>query len=87
MFLLSSPQQIVENPALLAALLRCHAKRTLRLVAINEVHLYAMHGRSFCVAMRILQRLFFEVVFKAGVWHPLFLGMTAMMTDSHCSLL
>ena len=86
MFLLSSPQQIVENPALLAALLCCHAKQTLRLVAIDEVHLYAMHGRSFRVAMRILQRLFFEVVFKSGVWHPLFLGMTATMTDSLITL-
>ena len=82
MFLLSSPQQIVENPVLLAVLLRCHAKQTLCLVAIDEVHLYAMHGRSFRVAMCILQRLFFEVVFKSGVWHPLFLGMTATMTDS-----
>ena len=68
MFLLSSPQQILKNPALLAALLCCHAKQTLRLVTIDKVHLYVMYGRSFRVAMRILQRLFLEVVFESGIW-------------------
>ena len=81
-FIFSSPQKLVEHTGLLSAITRCHARKTLRLVAIDEAHLYAMHGRSFRVAMRILQRLLFSIVFKVGVWHPLFLAMTATMTTS-----
>ena len=82
MFLLSSPQYFVDNPLFLQAVLRCYRQRTLRLVSVDEAHLYAMHGRSFRVAMRILQRLLFNVIFAIGVWHPLLLAMTATMTDS-----
>ena len=80
MFIFTSPQQLVEHPFILDAILRCHARQTLRLVTIDEAHLYAMHGRSFRVAMRVLQRILFEVIFKEGVWHPLLLAMTATMT-------
>ena len=44
MFLFSSPQYLVKNGVLLDVILRCRARKTFRLVAINEAHLYAMHG-------------------------------------------
>ena len=63
MFLFLSPQLIIKNLEILAALLCYHAKQTLHILAINEAHLYAMHGHFPCVAMRILQRLF-------SIWFP-----------------
>ena len=59
-----------------------HSWTVMQLVAIDEAHLYAQHGRSFREAMKILTTLFFAVVFKVGIWHPLFLAMTATMTLS-----
>ena len=41
------PQYLTRTTEFRNVLLRCHAWRTLRLVAIDESHLYAMHGRSF----------------------------------------
>jgi len=82
MFLFTSPQQLVVNPTILDALLRCHARQTLRMVAIDEAHLYAMHGRSFRMDIRVLQKILFEIIFKEGAWHPLFLDMTTTMTIS-----
>ena len=51
--------------------------KTLRLVAIDEAHLYVQHDCSFREDMRLLTTLFFAIIFKVGVWHPLFLVMTA----------
>ena len=50
------------------------------LVAIDESHLYAIHGRLFHNAMRLLLPLFFVILFKDGEWYPLFLAMTATST-------
>lgn len=85
-FLFSSPQYIVGNPPFLQAIICCHKRRTLHLVSVDESHLYAQYGRSFCVAMRILQRVLFNVIFAIGVWHPLLLAMTTTMTDTLPSL-
>jgi len=41
-----------------------------------------MHGRSFRESIRLLTRLFFQIVFEVGVWHPLFLAMSATMNNS-----
>ena len=82
MFLFTFPQSIVDNSEFLKAILQCHERRTLCLVSVDEAHLYAMHGRLFCVAMQILQHVLFNVIFAIGVCHPLILAMTAIMTDS-----
>ena len=63
MFLFSFSQYIIDNPLFLQALIRCHGRKTLRLVLVDEAHLYAMHGHSFHVAMCILQRVLFSVIF------------------------
>ena len=59
LFLLCSPQALVQQTTLRKALIHASAKRVLRLVAIDEAHLYAMHGRSFREDIRILSIVFF----------------------------
>ena len=71
LFLFTPPQKLTNNPPILNTLLECHACQTLRLVAIDEAHLYAQHNRTFRDEFRILARKFFPVVFKIGSWHPL----------------
>ena len=81
MFIFISPQKLVACGPICAAILRCHQRKTLRLVVIDEAHLYAMHGRSFRGDLRLLCRSFFDVVFRSGGdYHPLFLLLTATMT-------
>ena len=63
--LFTSPHYLTKDPRIISALLDCHARQTLQLVAIDKVHPYAQHGRSFREAMRILTTLFFAVVFLA----------------------
>ena len=80
MFIFTSPQKLANTQPLLDALFTCHQNQTLRLVTIDEAHLYAQHGRSFRESLRVLTSVFFTVLFRIGHWHPLFLAMTATMT-------
>ena len=75
---------MTEKLAVINALLECHAKQMLCLVAIDKAHLYAEHGLLFQDAMGVLTTLFFTVIIMIGEWHLLFLAMTTTMT---CSLL
>ena len=59
-FLLASPQFIAESPMFRKALLECYERKTLRVVAIDELHLYAMHGQSFRENIRALRPQLFE---------------------------
>ena len=81
-FLLCSPQELSENGILRAAMLRCHGRGVLRLVALDEAHLYAQHGTTFRGCIRLLLDQFFRVVFSrtSGRQHPLLLAMSATMT-------
>ena len=60
MFIFISPQKLNSCGAIRAAILRAHLRKTLRLVAIDEAHLYAIHGRSFRGELRLLHASFFE---------------------------
>ena len=80
LFLFFYPQFLAENRDILSAFLRCHQQKMLHLVAIDEEHLYVIHGCSFQNAIQLLLRLFFSIVFKDDKWHPLFLAMTATIT-------
>ena len=52
-------------------------------MAIDKVHLYAMHGRSFRESIRVLCDVFFGVVFAAGTEYTrLFFAMTTVMPHS-----
>ena len=81
--ILCSPQYIAENVDFRNALLRARDRKVLRLVAIDEVHIYAMHGRSFRDSIRVLKRDFFAKLYRDRIgYSPLFLVMTATMPTS-----
>ena len=78
--LFCSPQYLVEHDSFRGALLRCHQRRTLRLVGIDEAHIYSMHGRSFRSCIFVLRNIFFLLLFGPNATHsPLFLAMMATM--------
>ena len=52
--------------ALKQTILDCVNQRTLRLIAIDEAHFYAQHGKLFRRELRILKSIFFSVIFNAG---------------------
>ena len=81
LFLLCSPQYIATKKPFRDALLACNERGLLCLVAIDEAHLFAMHGRSFRESIRVLSEVFFRPLFASGaISRPLFLAMTATMT-------
>ena len=81
LFLLCSPQCLADNHKFRRALIGGAKRKVLRLVAIDEAHLFAMHGRTFRESIRVLRICFFSVVFRNGLdYHPLFLLLTATMT-------
>ena len=63
-FLLCLPQELSENGILRAAMLRCHGRGVLRLVALDEAHLYAQHGTTFRGCIHLLLDQIFRVVFS-----------------------
>ena len=75
--LLTSPQKLATEKRVRDALLRCAGRGTLRVVAIDEAHLYTMHGRTFRDSVRCLGDVFFRplVAFRF-----IFLAMTATMS-------
>jgi len=80
MLLLCSPQYITDNVEFRNTLIYCRDCQVLWLIAIDEAHLYVMHGRLFCDSIRQLKRDFFRHISSAGKsYTPLFLAMTATM--------
>ena len=75
--LLTSPQKLAKEKCVCDALLLCTVAGTLRLVAIDEVHLYTMHGRTFRDSIRYLRDNFFHLLVEFSI---LFLAMTATMS-------
>ena len=63
MLILCSPQYVADNVDFRNALLRCRDQQMLRLIAIDEVHIYAMHGRSFRDSIRVLKRDYFTKIY------------------------
>ena len=53
-FIFISPHFIAENDSFRESILSCRDRRTPRMIAIDEAHLYAMHGCSFFVQIRQL---------------------------------
>ena len=85
MAILCSPQELAHNKAFRDALFRALERQTLRMIAIDEAHLYAMHGKSFREDIRILRDVFLAPIYKdkdEGQYTPLFYAMTATMPDT-----
>ena len=85
-FLLCSPQELATNGILSAVILCCHGRGVLRLVALDEAHLYAQHGTTFCGCICLLLDQFFRVVFScaSNLQHPLVLTMSVTMILRLC---
>ena len=87
MILLCSPQFLSEDFQLRSALLRARDRQVLRLIALDEAHLYAMGG-AYRASIRLLARSFFARLYKFNPqFYPLFLAMTATMPVSQMKAL
>ena len=88
MMILCSPQFIANNIHFRNALLRARDRAVLRLIVIDEVHIFAMHGRSFRDSIRVLKRTLFAKLYGSiRGYSPLFLVMTATMPLSLIAVL
>ena len=80
MLLMCSPQYLAETTAFRLAVMRNIERRVVRMVAIDEAHLYAAHGRSFRESIRVLREVFFKTIYTVDAeYTPLLLMMTATM--------
>ena len=80
-FIFSSPQFMANNPSIMNSLLNnCARKGTLRSITIDEAHLWAKHGSSFCEEIRYLQHNFFAPLYAGTNSGPIFLALTATMS-------
>eukprot|EP00984_Skeletonema_dohrnii_P032361 scaffold26378_cov206-Skeletonema_dohrnii-CCMP3373.AAC.2 len=80
-FLFTSPQFLCKqtSEALLTALISSRRRNVLRVVGIDEAHLFVQHS-SFRVEIHMLTELFFKKIFdEDDKSHPIFLAMTATM--------
>ena len=63
-FIFTSPQKISNDPSWQATIAQCCSNGTLRLVAIDECHLFATHGMEFREEFGALRKCFFKVLQK-----------------------
>ena len=75
--LFSSPQKIANDPSWQKTLVNCARRGALRLVAIDECHLYAGHGIEFRQEFGALQSTFINKLQKVSVIPIPLLFMTA----------
>ena len=75
--LLALPQKLARETRVCDALMRCAVAGTFRLVAIDEVHLYTLHGCTFRDSIWFLRDNFFRRLVEYRI---LFLAMTATMS-------
>eukprot|EP00581_Thalassiosira_minuscula_P014810 CAMPEP_0183722188 /NCGR_PEP_ID=MMETSP0737-20130205/14224_1 /TAXON_ID=385413 /ORGANISM="Thalassiosira miniscula, Strain CCMP1093" /LENGTH=298 /DNA_ID=CAMNT_0025952309 /DNA_START=62 /DNA_END=955 /DNA_ORIENTATION=+ len=82
MVLLSLPQFIADNVEFRDALLRCRDNETLRMCAIDKVHMYAQHV-NFRDSICILRRDLFSKLYGGDQsYEPLFFCATATQPQS-----
>lgn len=62
-FLLCSLQYLSTKRVFRDAVLRCHQRRLIRLVVIDDAHLHALHGRTLWESIRVLLNFFFQPLF------------------------
>ena len=65
-FVICSPQFLVNNSQFCSTLVRANAERILRLVVNDKVHLYVQHGSTFRADIRQLKDdLFAKILFQS----------------------
>ena len=85
MFLLLSPQFLIRNEDFRKTLIIKANTGVVRLIKIDEVHLYVQHGITFRREICMLKEVFFEKVYRQNnkPFHPFFLAATATMTHKY----
>ena len=58
-FIFMSPQFLINHPKAREVFIECSHCTTLRVIALDEVHIHVQHGTSFRSKIRALQVLFF----------------------------
>jgi len=79
-FLFCLPQFMVKDATFLWAVIQCAQTGTLQNIVADEAHLFAIHGASFRVEIRILGTVVYKPVFSAR-YHPVFIALRATMSE------
>jgi len=84
-FILMSPQFLINHPEARKVFIDCSHRTTLRVIALNEVHIHVQHGTSFRSEIRALQVLFFSKIFREQLptVQPRLIVLTAAMPTSY----
>ena len=81
-FLFSSPQKITNDPLWQQTIAACCRNGTLRLLSVDECHLYASHGMEFRAEFGQLRKCLFRTILRETK-HPIpILFMTATASQS-----
>ena len=88
LFIICSPQFFVQNPAFTNTIVETGRRRILRLVVIDEVHLYVQHGTSFRADIRLLKDDLFAKVFDPNkpLLHPKAILATCTLQREYVSM-
>jgi len=63
-FICMSPQFLINHPEAHNVFIHCSHRTTLRVIALDKVHIHVQHGTSFHSEIRALQVLFFPKIFR-----------------------
>ena len=80
--LFTSPQKITTDPEWQKTIATCCSNGTLRLIAVDECHLYAAHGMEFREEFAHLRECFFRIAEKSSKHSIPVLFMTATASQS-----
>ncbi len=89
MFIFLSPQFLVNHSDAREIFIECSHRITLRVIALNEVHIHVQHRTSFHSEMCALKAIFFSKIFgnQLAMEQPQLIALTATMHDSYLPLL
>ena len=84
-FIFVSPQFLINHPKAREVFIKCSHRTTLRVIALDEVHIHVQHGTSFRSEIRALQVLFFSKIFceQLPTVQPRLIVLTATMPTSY----
>ena len=81
-FLFTSPQKITNNPSWQQTIARCCHNGSLRLLAVDECHLYATHGMEFRAEFAELRKCLFKTITRQSKIPLPVLFMTATASSA-----
>jgi superfamily II DNA helicase RecQ len=89
LFIFISPQFLIHHPDALGVFVTCTQERTLRLIAMDEVHIHVQHGSSFHQEICALRIEFFHSVYsnQPCKLQPWLIAMTATFPRSYLAIL